>query len=58
MRYRSKRDEESTCGRCGRKTYRSLDAFFPECSDGCAEWMVDRHIEEKHGIYSDDDYRW
>jgi endogenous inhibitor of DNA gyrase (YacG/DUF329 family) len=51
----SSRSRSGTCGRCGKTTYPDVHPEFPECSHGCAEWLVDRHIEEKHGIYSDDE---
>lgn len=42
MSYRSyRRNEEGTCRCCGRTTYRSTHDHFPECNDGCSEWVVD-----------------
>ena len=57
--YRSKyRNKETTCQRCGRVVDRDNE-FYPECSSGCVEWVVDRNQEERHGIYFDDrDDRW
>ena len=55
MSYRfrsSRRNDESTCRCCGKTTYRSLDDHFPECSHGCAEWIVDSKGE---WMYLDND---
>ena len=46
-RFRSGRNDQATCRCCGKTTYRSLDDHFPECSDGCSEWLVDaRHLTQ------------
>jgi hypothetical protein len=37
--------KKGTCGCCGKTTYRDIHPEFPECSHGCAEWLVDaRHL--------------
>lgn len=50
MSYRSyrRRDEEGHCRCCGRTTYRSTHDHFPECNDGCAEWVVDSKGEWRY----------
>jgi len=55
MKYRTMRNQEDICGCCGKRTYSFLDDHFPECSAGCAEWVVDRNIERDHGIWNDDE---
>ncbi len=39
--YRRDPDPFGYCRRCGTPTNRSVDDHFPECSHGCAEWVVD-----------------